>query len=158
MGGYIEEHQARLNSITSCRCGETIRARSRVPEEDQRSELSYAEPVVVQNASPIPIPTSAALSTPPPTLAAQGNAVMEELDSTDVTTLRQWFEAKEAVIEADDLRKEREVKLEEEALTPVLESFWIGTIDPDTPVGEGSGLTEVKDEVPLPFGYCLYNH
>ena len=39
MGGYIEEHQARLNLITSCRCGETIHARSRVPEEDQRSEL-----------------------------------------------------------------------------------------------------------------------
>ena len=134
MGSYIEEHQAQLNSITSCRCGETIRARSRVPEEDQRSELSYAEP-----------------------LAAQGNAILEELDSTDVTTLRQWFEAKEAAIEADDLRKEREVKLEEEALTPVSESFWIGTIDPDTPVGERSGLTEVKDEVPLLFGYCLYN-
>ena len=83
---------------------------------------------------------------------------MEELDSTDVTTLRQWFEAKEAAIEADDLKKEREAKLEEEALTPVSESFWIGTIDPDIPVGEGSGLTEVKDEVPLPFGYCLYNH
>ena len=66
---------------------------------------------------------------------------MEELDSTDVNTLRQWFEAKEAAIEADDLMKEREAKLEEEALTPVSESFWIGTIDPDTPVGEGSGLT-----------------
>ena len=149
MGGYIEEHQARLNSITSCCCGETIHARSRVPEEDQRSELSYAEPVGVQDASPIPIPTSAPTSTPPPTLAAQGNTILEDLDSTDVTTLRQWFEAKEAAIEADDFRKEREIKLEEEALTPVSESFWIGTIDPDTPVGEGSGLTEVKDEVPL---------
>ena len=158
MGGYIEEHQARLNSITSCRCGETIRARSRVPEEDQRSELSYAEPVVVQDASPIPIPTSAPTSTSPPTLAAQGNAILEELDSTDVNTLRQWFEAKEAAIEADDLMKEREVKLEEEALTPVSESFWIGTIDPDLPVGGKSGLTEVKEEVPLLFGYCLYNH
>ena len=157
MGGYIEEHQARLNSITSCRCGETIRARSRVPEEDQRSELSYAEPVVVQNASPIPIPTSASLSTPPPTLAAQGSTILDELDSTDVSTPRQWFEAKEAAIEADDLRKERQTKLEEEALTPVSESFWIGTIDPDTPVGGGSGLTEVKEEVPLFFGYCLYN-
>ena len=156
MGGYIEEHQARLNSITSCHCGEMIRARSRVPQEDQRSELSYAEPIVVQDASPIPIPTSAPLSTPPPILAAQGNAILE-LDSTNVTTLRQWFEAKEAAIEADDLKKEREFKLEEEALTPVSESFWIGTIDPDTPVGEGSGLTEMKDEVPLLFGYCLYN-
>ena len=87
MGGYIEEHQARLNSITSCRCGETIRARSRVPEEDQRSELSYVEPIVVQNASPIPIPTSAPTSTPPPTLATQGNAILEELDSTDVKAL-----------------------------------------------------------------------
>ena len=92
MGGYIEEHQARLNSITSCHCGETICARSRVPEEDQRSELSYAEPIMVQDASPIPIPTSAPLSTPPPTLAAQGNTILEELDSTNVTTLRQWFE------------------------------------------------------------------
>ena len=79
MGGYIEEHQARLNSITSCRCGETIHARSRVPEEDQRSELSYAEPVVVQNASPIPIPTSAPLSTPPPAPAVQGNTIMEDV-------------------------------------------------------------------------------
>ena len=129
-----------------------------MPEEDLRSELSYAEPVVIQDASPIPIPTSVPTSTSPPTLAAQGNTILEELDSTDVNTLRQWFEAKEAVIEADDLMKEREAKLEKEALTPVSESFWIGTIDPDTPVGEGSGLTEVKDEVPLPFGYCLYNH
>ena len=112
---------------------------------------------MVQNASPIPIPTSAPLSTPLPTLAAQGNAILEELDSTNVNTLRQWFEAKEAAIEADDLMKEREAKLEEEALTPVSESFWIGTIDPDTPVGEGLGLTEVKEEVPLFFGYCLYN-
>ena len=44
-----------------------------------------------------------------------------------------------------------------DTLTPVSESFWIGTIDLDTPVGEGSGLTEVKEEVPLLFGYCLYN-
>ena len=157
MGGYIEEHQAQLNSITSCCCGETIRARSRVPEEDLRSELSYVEPVVVQDASPIPIPTSAPTSTTPPTLAAQGNAILEELDSTDVNTLKQWFEAKEVVIETDDLMKEREAKLEEEALTPVSESFWIGTIDPDSPVGGKSGLTEVKEEVPLLFGYCLYN-
>ena len=134
-----------------------IHARSRVPEEDQRSELSYAEPIVVQNTSPIPIPTSAPTSTPPPILAAQGNAILEELDSTNVNTLRQWFKAKEAAIEADNLMKERGVKLEEEALTPVSESFWIGTIDPDTPVGEGSDLTEVKEEVPLLFGYCLYN-
>ena len=112
---------------------------------------------MVQNASPIPIPTSAPLSTPPPTLAAQDSAILVELDSTDVSTLRQWFEAKEAAIEADNLRKEREFKLEEEALTPVSESFWIGTIDLDTLVGEGSGLTEVKEEVPLFFGYCLYN-
>ena len=48
--------------------------------------------------------------------------------------------------------------MEEEALTPVSESFWIGTIDPDSPVGEGSGLTEVKDKVPLLFCYCLYNN
>ena len=117
MGGYIEEHQAQLNSITSCCCGEMICARSRVPEEDQRLELSYAEPVVVQNASPIPIPTSAPTSTPPPTLAAQGNAILEELDSTDINTLRQWLKAKEAAVEADDLMKEREAKLEEDVRT-----------------------------------------
>ena len=157
MGGYIEEHQARLNSIMSCRCGETIRARSRVPEEDQRSELSYAEPIVVQDASPIPIPTSAPTSTPPPTQPAQVRAILEELDSTNVNVLRQWFEAKEAAVEADNLMKERDAKMEEEALTPVSESFWIGTIHPSSPVGEGLGLTEVKEEVPLFFGYCLYN-
>ena len=158
MGGYIEEHQAQLNFITSCCCGETIRVRSRAPEEDQRSELSYAEPTVVQNASPISIPMSAQLSTPPPTISVQAEAILDKLDSTDVTILRQWFEAKEVVIEAEDLRKEREEKMEEEALTPVSESFWIGTIDLDSPVGEGSGLTEVKDEVPLLFCYCLYNN
>ena len=158
MGGYIEEHQAQLNSITSCCCGETIRARSRAPEEDQRLELSYAEPIVVQNASPITIPTSAPLSTPPPTISVQAEAILDELDSTDINALRQWFEAKEVAIEAEDRRKEREEKMEEEALTPVLESFWIGTIDPDSPVGEGSGLTEVKDKVPLLFCYCLYNN
>ena len=158
MGGYIEEHQARLNSITSCHCGETIRARSRVPEEDQRLELSYVEPIVVQDASPIPIPTSAPTSTPPPTQPAQVWAILAELDSTDVNVLRQWFEAKEAAVEADDLMKERDAKMEEEALTPVSESFWIGTIDPSSPVGEGLGLTEVKEEVPLFFDYCLYNH
>ena len=76
----------------------------------------------------------------------------------DVNVLRQWFEAKEVAIEAKDLSKEREEKMEEEVLTPVLESFWIGTIGPDSPVGEGSGLTEVKDKVPLLFCYCLYNN
>ena len=157
MGGYIEEHQARLNSITSHHCGETIRARSWVPEEDQRSELSYAEPAVVLDTSPIPIPTSAPASTPPPPQPAQVNTILEELDSTNVRTLRQWFEAKEAAMEADELKKEREDKIEEQALTPVSESFWIGTIDLSSPVGEGSGLTEVKEEVPLFFGYCLYN-
>ena len=157
MGGYIEEHQARLNSITSCRCGETIRARSRVPEEDQRSELSYAEPTVVLDASPIPIPTSAPTSTPPTTQPAQVRAILEELDSTNVSTLRQWFEAKEAAMEANELKQEREDRMEEQALTPVSESFWVGIIDPQDPVGEGSGLTEIKEEVPLPFGYCLYN-
>ena len=113
---------------------------------------------MVQNTSPIPIPTSAPLSTPPPTISAQGEAILDELDSTDVTALRQWFEAKEAVIEVEDRRKERKEKMEEEALTPVLESFWIGTIDLDSPVGGKSGLTEVKDEVPLFFGYCLYSN
>ena len=130
--------------------------RSRAPEDYQRSELSYAEPTVVQNASPITILTSAQLSTPP-TISVQAEAILDELDSTDVTVLRQWFEAKEAAVEVDDLMKGRDAKMEEEALTPVLESFWIGTIDLDSPVGEGSGLTEVKDEVPLLFGYCLYN-
>ena len=93
-----------------------------------------------------------------PTTSAQGEAILDELDSTDVTALRQWFEAKEAAIEAEDRRKEREEKMEEEALTPVSESFWIGTIDPDSPVGERLGLTEVKDKVPLFFGYCLYSN
>ena len=157
MGGYIKEHQARLNSITSCCCGETICARSWVPDEDQRSELSYAEPTVVLDASPIPIPTSAPTSTPPPVQPAQVNTILEELDSTNVQTLRQWFEAKEAAMEADELKKEREDRMEEQALTPVSESFWIGTIDLSSPVGGGSGLTEIKEEVPLPFGYCLYN-
>ena len=60
-------------------------------------------------------------------------------------------------MEANDLRKEREDHMEEQALTPVSESFWFGTIDPSSPVGEGSGLVKVKDEVPLFFGYCLYN-
>ena len=110
--------------------------RSRAPEEDQRSELSYAEPTVVQNASPITIPTSAPLSTLPPTTSNQAEAILDELDSTDVTALREWFEAKEAAIEAEDRRKEREEKMEEEALTPVSESFWIGTIDSDSPVGD----------------------
>ena len=123
-----------------------------------RSELSYAEPMVVQNASPIPIPTSAQPSTPPPSSPAQVRAILEELGNTDVNVLRRWFEAKEAAVEADNLMKEREEKMEEQALTPVLESFWVGTIDPDSPVGEGSGLMEVRDEVPLLFCYCLYNN
>ena len=131
--------------------------RSRAPEEDQRSELFHAEPTVVQNASPITIPTSAPLSTPPPTIPVQAEAILDELDSTDVTVLRQWFKAKEVAIGAEDRRKERDAKMEEEVLTPVSESFWIGTINPDSPVGEGSGLMEAKDKVPLLFGYCLYN-
>ena len=111
--------------------------RSRAPEEDQRSELSYAEPTVVQNASPITIPSSAQPSTPQPANPVQANAILDELDSTDFNVLRQWFKAKEAAIEADGLMKEREEKMEEQALTPVLESFWIGTINLDSPVGEG---------------------
>ena len=132
--------------------------RSRAPEEDQRLELSYAEPTVVQSASPITIPTSAQPSTPPPSSPEQARAILEELDSTDINILKQWFEAKEAAVEANNLKKEREDRMEEQALTPVPESFWIGTIDPDSPVGEGSGLTKVKDKVPLLFCYCLYNN
>ena len=113
---------------------------------------------MVQNTSPIPIPTSAQPSTPLSANPIQANAILDELDSADVNVLRQWFKVKEAAIEADDLMKEREEKMKEQALTPVSESFWIGTIDPDSPVGEGSCLTEVKDEVPLLFCYCLYNN
>ena len=91
-------------------------------------ELSYAEPPAVQNASPIPIPTSAQPSTPPPSSSAQARAILEELDSTDVNILRQWFKAKEAAGEAEDLKREREDAMEKQALTPVLESFWIGTM------------------------------
>ena len=131
---------------------------SRAFEDDQRLELSYAEPTVVQNTSPITVPMSAQPSTPPPSSPAQARAILEELDSTDINVLRQWFKAKEAAVEADDLMKEREDKMEEQALTPVSETFWIGTIDPDSLVGEGSGLTEVKDEVPLLFCYYLYNN
>ena len=61
-------------------------------------------------------------------------------------------------MEADDLKKEREDVMEEQALTSVSESFWVGTIDPDSPIGEGSGLTKVKDKVPLLSGHCLNNH
>ena len=109
---------------------------------------------MVQHASPIPIPMSAPLSTPPPSSPARARAILEELDNTDVNKLRQWFEAKEVAVEANDLRRERENVMEEQALTPVLETFWIGTIDPDSPIGEGSGQTEVKDEVPLLSGHC----
>ena len=61
-------------------------------------------------------------------------------------------------MEAKGRRQEREDAMEEQALTPVSETFWIGTIDPDSPTGERSGLTEVKDEVPLLSGHCLNNH
>ena len=80
--------------------------------------MSYSEPPVVQNASPIPIPLSAHPSTPPPSSSACVRAVQEELDNTDVNELRQWFEAKEAALEAKGLRREREDTLEEQALAP----------------------------------------
>ena len=113
---------------------------------------------MVQHASPIPIPTSAPLSTPPPSSPAQARAILEELNNTDVNELRQWFESKKAALEAEERRQEREDAMEEQALTPVSETFWIGIIDLDSPVGEGSGLTEVRDEVPLLSGHCLNNH
>ena len=82
---------------------------------------------------------------------------MAELNSTNVEELRQWFEAKEAFVEAEELRekKEEEMRMEVQALTPKSKSFWIGVIDPNSPVEEGSGLTKVKDEVPLLSCHCF---
>jgi hypothetical protein len=49
----VDQHQARLDSIVSCRCHEESRAQARAPEDDRRSSDSYGVP---QNASPIPVP------------------------------------------------------------------------------------------------------
>ena len=57
MGEAVDNHQARLDSINSCRCGERSRAEIQ-RNEDTRSELSYADPEV-PGASPASIPTSA---------------------------------------------------------------------------------------------------
>jgi len=58
MGGVIDEHQARLDSFISCRCGDQSRVEVDRMEDDARSELSYAEPPIA-GASPATIPTSA---------------------------------------------------------------------------------------------------
>ena len=76
---------------------------------------------------------------------------MAELDSTNVKELRRYFEAKEAFIEAEELKEQREEMFKVEDLSPQLESEWRGVLHPDSPVGEGSGLTEIKEEVPLLF-------
>ena len=60
----IDEHQARLDSFVSCRCGDQSRIGIDRAEDDQRSELSYAEPTVA-GASPATIPTSAPLESSP---------------------------------------------------------------------------------------------
>ena len=59
MGGVIDEHQARLESFVSCRCGDMSRMGVDAMEEDRRSELSYRTPD--QAASPATIPSSAPL-------------------------------------------------------------------------------------------------
>jgi hypothetical protein len=60
----VDEHQGRLDSINSCRCGDRSRLETRGEEgEDARSELSYAEPEVTQDASNF-TPSS---TIPPPT-------------------------------------------------------------------------------------------
>jgi type IV secretory pathway VirB10-like protein len=77
MGPVLDEHQARLDTTVSCRCGEKSRLDVRNDDEDdQRSELSYVEPEVAQDASPAPVPSSAppeeSTATTPAVSAAPG--------------------------------------------------------------------------------------
>ncbi len=58
MGSVIDEHQARLDSMVSCRCGDKSRTDVDRAEDGRRSASSYMEPTIA-GASPATIPTSA---------------------------------------------------------------------------------------------------
>jgi hypothetical protein len=141
MGVALDEHQARLDTINSCRCGEKSRAEARGEEDDQRSELSYVDNPMV-NASPIPIPPSAPRSSSAPRLELLG--VPGVPDTLDPTILRPWFEARDEWVAGEEERLSREEEAQRAMSTPPSELFWQGTLDRDA--GESSGrLVEIVD-------------
>src|SRR6195952_3985455 len=141
MGSAIDEHQARLDTLNSCRCGEKSRMEVRGEEDDQRSELSYVDNPMV-NASPIPVPPSAPRSSSVPRLELLG--VPGVPDTLDPTILRPWFEARDEWVAGEDERLIREDEAQRAMSTPPLESFWQGELDQR--VGELSGmLVEIVD-------------
>ena len=138
MGEVIDEHQARLASITSCRCGEKSRTEVRRTEE-ARSELSYAEPMV-QDASPAPIPSSAPVESIPPTTPEARRQVLRDLDQEDPDLLETIHNAR-----MDAMQEERERELSEQAITPRSEAFFFGELRVSPEGGSGT-LREIKDE------------
>ena len=60
MGNMVDTHQARLNSVVSCRCGVVSREDVDRAEDRPGSPSSYVEPVMA-GASPATVPTSAPL-------------------------------------------------------------------------------------------------
>ena len=145
MGGVIDEHQARLDSFVSCRCGNKSRVDVQPMEEDRRSELSYAEPT--QAASPITVPSSALPtsseeeSTPTP---AQPHYHPE---GTEEWTPDQWSCC---YAEGERIRRQREEELEDEAQaqgSPASESFFDGSTR-NSPGNWGRlvEITEVEEE------------
>ena len=58
---------------------------------------------------------------------------------------------KEEFIAAKEEMEQRDEEFRMEDLSPQSESAWRGVLDPHSPVGEGSGLTEIKEEDPLLF-------
>src|ERR1700712_4112075 len=141
MGVALDEHQACLDTINSCRCGEKSRVEVREGEDDQRSELSYVDNPMV-NASPIPVPPSAPRSSSAPRLELLG--VPGVPDTLDPTILRPWFNTRDEWVAGEEERLRREEEAQETASTPPSELFWQGTLDRDA--GELSGrLVEIVD-------------
>ena len=103
MGENLDSHQARLNSMISCRCGEGSPACPPLP--DDRSELSYVDP----NASPATPASSAILE------SNSGSHSSRVNPHWPLRTAEDWERFREAAME-DEVMREGEFQREAEEL------------------------------------------
>jgi hypothetical protein len=137
MGGVIDVHQARLDSLKSCQCGEMSREGSSTPGVCSGSELSYIDPNEVQRASLPSIPSSI-----PPE-----NIPIEDLH---------YVPSQDVLDRVDELQKNAEAEQLASCPSPRAPSFWGSLIHSPEVRREGEDLAaspstsgrlvEVKDE------------
>ena len=108
MGENLDSHQARLNSMISCRCGEGSPACPPLP--DDRSELSYVDP-------------NASLATPASSAILESNS---DSHSSRVNphwplrTAEDWERFREAAMEDEVMREEGFQQEAEELPSPAV--------------------------------------